>query len=364
MKRYLDSSRPLRRRHRRPRSEPGLAATRHHRMPLIFERLEERTLLSASPFDPSVKDRIFADRVSVEAFIGTLDAVVFNNAIGHTLPLVGQFFQGIAGDDLMRPIANNVAFEISEINPDDLTDETLKGAFTVAFEDALEPVLQPIIWTSYDPDSDGDVDRIEYHLQLGGPLVTENLAADFDLGLPALGLWLDTKVIVNAEYQLNLGLGIDAQGFYVKTAPADTALTIDLDVATPGLDAFGALGFLRAHATDQAGPNGKNTGFYGQFSISIEDSHADGGSDSLATIRLPDGNGNGGELDDVSLDTTVTGQADVHLAMSVGILDTSACFPSLHAGFDLTWTFSNSPVDAGSSLIGFGDVPLVAFNNI
>src|SRR5262249_41781248 len=94
-------------------------------------------------------------------------------------------------------------------------------------------------------------DQIQFNMRLGRRhLWTTEIG--FDLGLPLLGLEVNAPVRLALDWDFYLGFGVHRNlGFYFDTS-RDEEMSVNLDVTTPGMNAFGHLLFLRLGVRDNA----------------------------------------------------------------------------------------------------------------
>ncbi|HZJ17160.1 MAG TPA: hypothetical protein VFD27_19055 [Chthoniobacteraceae bacterium] len=99
-----------------------------------------------------------------------------------------------------------------------------------------------------------------------------NASLASDLGLPGLSIESSGTTQSTLGYTLNFGVGLDAAGFYMNTAPGSTSFSASLDTKIPGFSATTELGPLRFTASDQGGATDFNAG----FTIALKDPNNDG----------------------------------------------------------------------------------------
>ncbi|WP_224705087.1 hypothetical protein [Devosia aquimaris] len=170
---------------------------------------------------------------------------------------------------------------------------------------------------------------------------TYTQALESDLGLGALNVHTDGSATASIHYAFDLGVGVDANGFYVDTSAADE-LSIDLSVSGANLSAGADVGFLSFNATDQGSTLTAN------LDINLKD-----GDNRLRIAEL------GNDL----LDASVQGAADIniHLTGDMG----SAAYPSMSADLNVDWAFgAGTVVNPGDDNSSFGSRPTIAFNNV
>ncbi|HEV8292874.1 MAG TPA: hypothetical protein VGP94_13160, partial [Tepidisphaeraceae bacterium] len=282
---------------------------------------------------------------------------VFDRVLNHTLPMVGTKLKDSkdTADDILNQVKAkaNEAFTVlnglATVNAD-----SVRNAFYNAFGPSGLNVIPTIggapaiTLNLVDTDSDGDADSLEFvNLDLHGTLINKTIHPNFDIGLPSLGMALTGGINFEIGYDFHLKLGVDQAGFYVSTAPtgANPEFAIGLDITLPNLTFTGNLAFLRLEVQDD------NSLFHAAFGLDFKD-----GPDPDSKLSLPS------ELGSLGLDATITGNADVKLKGAV-TFQGNPVFPSLSADFHLGWGFNASTVDPTSTLAGFGNTPVVEFNN-
>src|SRR6185436_19525678 len=282
---------------------------------------------------------------------------VFDRVLNHTLPMVGTKLKDAkdTADDILNQVKAkaNEAFTVlnglATVNADNV-----RTAFYNAFGPSGLNVIPTIggapaiTLNLVDTDSDGDADSLEFvNLDLHGDLVNRTIHPNFDIGLPSLGMAMTGGINLTIGYDFHLKLGVDSGGFYVSTAPtgANPEFGITLDITLPQLTFTGNLAFLRLTTTDD------NSLFHAGFGLDFKD-----GPDADSKLSLPS------ELGSLGLDASITGQADLKLHGVVSFQG-NPVFPSLSADFHMGWGFSASTVDPGNALAGFGNNPVVEFNN-
>ncbi|HEV8608216.1 MAG TPA: right-handed parallel beta-helix repeat-containing protein, partial [Tepidisphaeraceae bacterium] len=339
--------------------QPGVTTAKTNNAPALSEA-GGVTPQADLPLDAALQAKLKDVAGVVQNAINGIDKFhdfVFDRVLNHGLPMAGNKLKD--AKDTTEDILNQVKARANE------AFTVLNGLATVnadavrnAFYNALGPsglnVLPTIggapaiTFNLVDTDSDGDADSLEFvNLDLKGTLVNSTLHPNFDIGLPSLGMAMTGAINIVLGYEFHLKLGVDAGGFYVSTAPtgANPEFKINLDITLPNLTFTGNLAFLRLVANDDGSL------FHADFGLDFKD-----GPDADTKLSLP------GELGNLGLDASITGNADVKLHGAV-TFQGNPVFPSLSADFHMAWGFNASTVDPGGSLAGFGNSPVVEFNN-
>jgi len=322
-----------------------------------LELLEDRTLLSPLPLDNAIKGFVETGASVVQSAITAVDSNLFSNILGTSLPLVGNALASVGGtvNDLFKPIGTTLSNALGSLSGTIMDTDVINALTT-----ALGAKLNGVITDTVTPNAGNTaIQQVEFFLDIKGTLIDSSFSPNFNLGLPALNLQVNGKVNVTLSYEFKLGLGINDTGIYIDTDSANTSLSLTLDVSTPGLTAQGTLFFLQLNATDGTPPAGmpssppsQFTKFDATFAVTI----APVANNQLYLAT---------DLSDLAdLNATLSGEADVHLAMVLSF-GGSASFPSLHADFDMTWMFAaGTSVDTSNNAADFGSDPNITFNNI
>ena len=169
------------------------------------------------------------------------------------------------------------------------------------------------------------------------------VAVEEDLGLGNLGLQTSGTATATLGGAFSFSAGLDASGFYVSTGP-DVDFTINLDSTLPGFNAASVMGGIGVQAVGLG-----STVFSGQFDVTLKDGNADG------KLRLAELNGD-------LLDATLTGDANIDLALNTTVpLD--SIMPQIGTQLHVGWSFEASDVDPLDNNSDFGAAPTVEFNN-
>ena len=332
---------------RRMRRRPGPTAPRR----IAWERLEDRTLLSNLPLDGPITNAVEQANGVVQSAFTTLDSNLFG-ILGAGLPLVGNNLKFLeqGTHDLFAPIGGALSSEFKSLGQT-IYDTDVENAIATALKSlgVNAPTLQPITDTVTANQTGTAIDDMELHLDIKGTLVDSQSPVNFDTGLSSLNLKLTGNVALSLGYELQLGLGVNDNGFYIDGPTTSFALT--LGASAPGLKLSGQLAFLQVDASD--GTAAGTSGFNATLGVALTDS-----SDHISLS-------NNTPLD-LSASLTAAATAQVHLHIKTSF-DGSAEFPSIDADFDMSWTIDAGTALDGSSNAGsptFGETPDIAFHNI
>jgi Ca2+-binding RTX toxin-like protein len=307
------------------RAQVGVSSSgpEHH-----LENLEPRLLLSGTdPFDTGPLAIVQGQFSNVKSALDTFDNKLFNQVLGHTLPLVGTALKTAAGtaNDLFNTLIGAVNSAFSGLSgAASLTPDDVKGAL------AGIPGVTGVVES--DNVSGGKVTDAMFKTTISGNLITASFSPGFDIGLPGLGLKVNGTVQVTVSYSLQLNLGVNGTEFFIDTSPsgADPEFKVSLDVKTPGLSATGLLGFLELTATDNsATPTDFNASFLVDVVTLLD--VANGGNDMMyggtgddqmhggaGLDQMHGGDGNGALFGDLGDDNVFGDAGNDHLYGGAG----------------------------------------------
>lgn len=200
------------------------------------------------------------------------------------------------------------------------------------------------------------VTGILFHLPLGrkDELLSESVA--FDLGVPGLGLEVDGDVRLEADFRLDLGIGLSVEdGVYIDTS-ADNELELSIEATVPDLTAKGTLGFLQLDVSDDAA-SPSHVG--ASFTVDLRDvEDSEGNTDDKLTLA---------EMFTASpsdlLSATVTAGANVNLDL-IASFDGDANFPRLRTDFAFEWDFAKTFGADADTATHDSTSPTVRFDNV
>ena len=315
----------------------------------------------------------------------TIDAL--NGKIGSfDLPFVGKDLNKMA--DFIEEVRDDIISQITDRFAE--TEGNTGAALQTAIFLAVGPdglgilkdrdgsgmvTLDDIEFTSDDLDMDGNLDQVEFFLDLEQNLELLTTEFEFDIGLPGLGLEAegDMDILVGYEWGLAFGLS-DKYGFYVLTNESDE-ISIDFEVRIPDLTGQGELAFLQIDIADEDADNNPNndnvdvdmdgrlpSSFTAGLTIDILDPKNDP-LDPLDDYKLTQKDIKEIFTGDIDLSTIVdidlVGAAELNLDLLVSFEGDSR-FPSIGTEFTVDWVFAGST--SGQDLEGA--IPTVSFTNV
>ncbi|HUG11386.1 MAG TPA: calcium-binding protein, partial [Opitutaceae bacterium] len=313
---------------------------------------------------------------TLDFFLAGLQDILDGEVFGFDLPLIGDKLSSGADfiEDIRRKILEPIR-QFVEQSPDageELIEkllEALLGGGSDGIDFGGMPLQQflgltnPIsglgLLNSIETEEIDDGDGYIWKLALGDTY-TPPVEIKFDLGFPALGLSMDSGLVINITWNLALSLGISrSDGAFILMGghgigpTGNEELTVEVDISLPpGSEIEGRLGFLQLIAEDEG------TFFHAEFVVDVFNGQApDDERLSFSELGLMD------------IDVSLSAQAVVDLMLTLQFNDAilpdtiSALLPKLKAGFRLDWDtgdiFSDE-FDFASSLhfVGFYDVRL------
>ena len=303
---------------------------------------------------------------------------VFNEA-SH-LPFIGNKLTNSDKFKFRDSFRDAISSAINSI--DSLTVDTIETAEQALF-DALgtdgSNLLQDLNGNGLGVDDikitiDGNKCEFEFKLADSLDIFQTELGEHF--GLPkelCLELFgANAKANVKLDYELYLKFGVDfneatgSPSFYWDTNPTDSEeFKLGFNITLPELansdngELFeGKFGFFDLKVTDN------DSSFEGSFDINLRDENENDNND-----LLEDG-------EELSLDSKITGFADINLGFDAKISDSinpdSVEFPEFKTDFNFEWKFNNSSITPDNTddpnnpddLSNFGDKPKVYFDNV
>jgi hypothetical protein len=192
-------------------------------------------------------------------------------------------------------------------------------------------------------------DTVQFNVHLHQNLAITQVPINFNLGLPALGLSVNSNIQVEVGWDFDLRFGVNTNyGFYFDTSMRNP-LHVDLRVTTPGLQAIGRLAFLQLNVHDN--PTSP-TAFNGSFMIDIKSPDEINHPDRLTFSQIVAGIA----LNQV-IEAHLSASAQVHLSF-VASFGGNAEFPRFLADLNLGWNFAPSDPDLT------GERPTELFSNV
>jgi len=213
----------------------------------------------------SIKDRPFDPNTTASSL--TQGLLAFQDSLDTlSLPLIGNL------DGVAPPFINNVLTDVvAEVRAMDfVTGDKLAQAFTTAFNNNINTGGTVTVEIT-----DLSSNNISFFINAGDSFNTPISLAS-DLGLPALGIGMETNGNLDAtfDYNFDFAFGLnDTDGFYIDTA--NTNLNVNAGVnLSPDFAATGGLGFLQMDLTngiDAAAGDTQGTGVNATFDIGLQD---------------------------------------------------------------------------------------------
>ena len=295
------------------------------------------TDLVGSPNFPTLRtqinllDHLSAIPPSVSAMLGKLADQLERDVFGIPLPLIGSHLDEAASfvRDLKERF-DNTFDTLSQFSTSDIEN---------AINDAIGNLLnQPGDYVTFNGNVTGEV---RFQVLITGAPISETVSASTDLGLPALGIALETELGVLGTYTFGFDIVVSVDdGVYIDTT--NETLRMDLDINASG-SAVGRLGWLAVSATIMPSVTG-SAAFHAEFVVDMTDPNRDG---MLKPNELT-----GGSLIDFN-NTTLDGDADFKVEFAANV---SAWLPSIRGDLDIEWSFVGPDLD--------GNVPEIEFSNV
>jgi Ca2+-binding RTX toxin-like protein len=295
------------------------------------------TDLVGSPNFPTLRtqinllDHLSAIPPSVSAMLGKLADQLERDVFGIPLPLIGSHLDEAASfvRDLKERF-DNTFDTLSQFSTSDIEN---------AINDAIGNLLnQPGDYVTFNGNVTGEV---RFQVLITGAPISETVSASTDLGLPALGIALETELGVLGTYTFGFDIVVSVDdGVYIDTT--NETLRMDLDINASG-SAVGRLGWLAVSATIMPSVTG-SAAFHAEFVVDMTDPNRDG---MLKPNELT-----GGSLVDFN-NTTLDGDADFKVEFAANV---SAWLPSIRGDLDIEWSFVGPDLD--------GNVPEIEFSNV
>ena len=341
----------------------ALAGTEDLEVTVDMLTLPDFSAIDLTALDPFGSIPLMLDALDffLQGLQDALDGEVFN----MQLPLIGNQLQGGADfiesmrRDLLKPLRQYIeqAPEMAEdiiqallfelLGPNSAQGTINGGAQNIEDFLGIGADLQGLgllVGASQDDiamtlDGDGGV---EWQFQLGDTFPL-SIPLDFDLGIPALSLDMNTALVFSLNWGLAIGLGISKQdgGYVFVGNDNELSLTLSVDVDNTPLNQLaairGELGFLQLDVWEDGG--GTDTGLEGgsrgtylqaTFGVDLQGS----GGDTKVSFS---------ELGSLSADVSVTADAEVNLfvkaAFNKSIIPDAvqSLLPEVSGRFVLDW---------------------------
>ncbi len=281
-------------------------------------------------------------RTELVKVLEALEANLKTVAFANSLPLVGKGLSTATGSavDFLSDLKTKLTAQLDTGSVEQI-QQTLGDALGEKGLGWLQDVNGDGQKNAGDITLNDTEQQVTFGFSLGRDPVSIASGIGFDIGLPALGLKVtdDSKVKTDVGFSLNLGFGVNKNtGFFVDTAIKDE-LKVNLTTSLQNFNAVGTLGFLQMDVTDSPA---KATQFTGTFGLDLQN----------ALTVVP----------------TLNAQADVNLRLQgkipVAGNAKTPLLPSIGTDFNLKWQFADANASNPANIVGFGNAPTLAFNNV
>jgi Ca2+-binding RTX toxin-like protein len=279
----------------------------------------------------SLLDHLSSIPPSVSAMLGKLADQLEKDVFGIPLPLIGSHLDEAASfvRDLKEKF-DNTFDTYSQFSTSDI-----ENAINTAIGNLLN---RPGDYVTFNGNVAGEV---RFQVLITGAPISETVSASTDLGLPALGIALETDLGVLGTYTFGFDIVVSVdEGVYIDTT--NETIRMDLDINASG-SAVGRLGWLAVSATIMPAVTG-SAAFHAEFVVDMTDPNQDG---MLKPSELT-----GGSLIDFD-NTTLDADADFRIEFDANV---SAWLPSIRGDLDIEWSFVGADLD--------GNVPEIEFSNV
>ena len=203
---------------------------------------------------------------------------------------------------------------------------------------------------------------MEWDINLGGEVFSNDLGIDFDLGIPGLGLETKGDIALDINWALDLSFGISGTyGVYFNLLePSTPELRFDVTARLDDAEMAGQLGFLQLTITeDKVDP----TYLFASFAVDLQNQNdTDTNYDSKLSFS---------ELGDLKIAPKIAAKAEVNLDMvlslSSDMVDKPAAFPQIRSDFVLDWHLGDSDLYIDLNKVGDtiqDGLKLVEFQNV
>jgi Ca2+-binding RTX toxin-like protein len=281
-------------------------------------------------------------RTQLNEVLDALEKSLKTVAFANSLPLVGKGLSSATGSavDFLNDLKTKLAAQLDTGSVEQI-QQTLGDALGQGGLGWLQDVNGDGNKDAGDITLSDTAQQVTFGFSLGRDPVSIASGIGFDIGLPALGLKVTdgSKVKTDVGFSLKLGFGVNKDtGFFVDTAAKDE-LKVGLTTSLQNFNATGTLGFLQMEVTDSAA---QATQFTGTFGLDLQN----------ALTVVP----------------TLNAQADVNLRLQGKIPVTgnakTPLLPSIGTDFNLKWQFADANASNPANIAGFGNAPILAFNNV
>ncbi len=281
-------------------------------------------------------------RTKLNEVLDALEKSLKTVAFANSLPLVGKGLSSATGSavDFLNDLKTKLTAQLDTGSVEQI-QQTLGDALGQRGLGWLQDVNGDGNKDAGDITLTDTAQQVTFGFSLGRDPVSIASGIGFDIGLPTLGLKVtdNSKVKTDVGFSLKLGFGVNKDtGFFVDTSAKDE-LKVNLTTSLQNFNAVGTLGFLQMEVTDSAA---QATQFTGTFGLDLQN----------ALTVVP----------------TLNAQADVNLRLQGKIPVTgnakTPLLPSIGTDFNLKWQFADANASNPANIVGFGNTPTLAFNNV
>jgi Ca2+-binding RTX toxin-like protein len=324
----------------------------------------------------SLLDQVVLMVDGIDIFLEGLQDVMDGEIGGISLPFIGDGLEEGARfiEDFRNGFINDLRTHIENAATPDQNFISLK-LFELLGPDGLNILL--------DNNSDNQIDIndiglktnvnhegltieqqfMEWDMNLGGEVFSDDLGIDFDLGIPGLGLETKGDIALDINWALDLSFGISGTyGVYFNLfEPSTPELRFDVRATLDDAEIAGKLGFLQLTITeDEVDP----TYLFASFAVDL---HNKNDTDTKHNTKL-----SFSELGDLRITPKIAAEAKVNLDMVLSLnsdmVDEPAAFPNIRSDFVLDWSLGDA-TNSYIALTEIGDaiqhgLKLVEFQNV
>ncbi|MDB9524531.1 choice-of-anchor L domain-containing protein [Oscillatoria sp. CS-180] len=275
--------------------------------------------VTAEAMTPYEGDNLNAFQAGLADFLTNLETTLDEVVYGQNLPLIGSALASVSDEavDFVAQLREAIAAELDAITPADLTPAALEQALNDALGEAGLDWLDGSIALTETADS------LSFNLSLSREAL-QVTGAELTLAETVPGIDISGETQVNVDFNWNLQMGLDSEGFFVNTDESNE-LSLGLSASVSDLSAVGPLG---------------------AFQI--------GGEDSGGALTL----GVAVDLDGENATATLSGESGASLDIALATPDLPV-LPTIGTTLALDWT-----LEAGEAWDAQTLIPVIAFNDV
>ena len=204
------------------------------------------------------------------------------NTNGALAGLIVEITSGTGAGQTRRILSNtgdtltvDEAWEVAPVSGSQYRIVDLIGDVTESGGNFVHGALDDIMsYNNLDKVSDIEDAEIWWKMKVGGNLVNAGADIGFDIGIPGLGLSTEGEIVLDINWQLELGFGLSGKDGFFLFVDDPNELLVDLEVTLPGASITGSLAFLEftaenADVDDTDEIAGGDTYFAASFAIDI-----------------------------------------------------------------------------------------------